>query len=101
MEIVFEECITEEQRSVVRFFCGKKGLMQRIFINIFFLFKAGSVLRVKVFKTGSTNYLKDVRKLQMMLDQVRKWLRHQPRDFYAAGFEALIKRWDKCINVRG
>jgi hypothetical protein len=29
----------------------------------------------------------------------RKWLRQQPKDFYAAGFGALVKRWDKCINV--
>jgi hypothetical protein len=30
-----------------------------------------------------------------------KWLRRQSKDFYAAGFDALIKRRDKCINVRG
>jgi hypothetical protein len=33
--------------------------------------------------------------------EVRKWLRHQTKDFYAAGFDALVKRWDKCINVGG
>jgi hypothetical protein len=22
-------------------------------------------------------------------------------DFHAAGFDALVKRWDKCINVGG
>jgi hypothetical protein len=22
-------------------------------------------------------------------------------DFYAAGFDTLVKRWDKCINVGG
>jgi hypothetical protein len=32
---------------------------------------------------------------------VRKWLRQQSKDFYAAGFDTLIKRWDKCINVGG
>jgi hypothetical protein len=37
----------------------------------------------------------------MMPDQVRKWLRQQSKDFYAAGFEALVKRWDKCVSVRG
>jgi hypothetical protein len=35
----------------------------------------------------------------MMLKQVRKWLRQQSKDFYAAGFDALAKRWYKCINV--
>jgi hypothetical protein len=33
--------------------------------------------------------------------EVRKWLRQQSKDFYAAGFDALIKRWDMCINVGG
>jgi hypothetical protein len=23
------------------------------------------------------------------------------KDFYAAGFDALVRRWDKCINVGG
>jgi hypothetical protein len=23
------------------------------------------------------------------------------KDFYAAGFDALVKRWDECINVGG
>jgi hypothetical protein len=32
---------------------------------------------------------------------VRKWLRQQSEDFYAAGFDALVKRWDKCIGVGG
>jgi hypothetical protein len=43
----------------------------------------------------------DVRKSQMMPDQVRKWLRQQSKDFYAAGSDALVKRWDKRINVGG
>jgi hypothetical protein len=33
--------------------------------------------------------------------EVRKWLKHQPNDFYAVGFDELMKRWDKCINVGG
>jgi hypothetical protein len=28
-----------------------------------------------------------------------KWLRQQSKDFCAAGFNALAKRWDNCINV--
>jgi hypothetical protein len=28
-------------------------------------------------------------------------LRQQSKDLYAAGFDALAKWWDKCINVRG
>jgi hypothetical protein len=33
--------------------------------------------------------------------EVRKWLRQQSKDFCAAGFDALAKRWDICINVGG
>jgi hypothetical protein len=35
------------------------------------------------------------------LKQRLKWLRQGSRDFYAAGFNALVKRWDKCISVGG
>jgi hypothetical protein len=37
----------------------------------------------------------------MMPEQVRKWLRQQSIDFNAAGSDALIKQWDKCIDVGG
>jgi hypothetical protein len=30
---------------------------------------------------------------------VLKWLRQQSKDFYAVGFNILVKRWDKCISV--
>jgi hypothetical protein len=33
--------------------------------------------------------------------EMRKWLRQQSKDFCAAGFDALVKRWDKSINVGG
>jgi hypothetical protein len=33
--------------------------------------------------------------------EMRKWLRQQSKDFYDAGFDALVKRWDKYINVSG
>jgi hypothetical protein len=32
---------------------------------------------------------------------VQKWLKQQSKEFYAAGSEALVKRWDMCINVGG
>jgi len=27
------------------------------------------------------------------------WFRQQPKEFYAAGFQGLVKRWDKCLNL--
>jgi hypothetical protein len=75
--------------------------VQRIFIKKCFLFTVGSVCRVKRFTTGSRNSLKDVPKSQMMKRRCR--LRQQSKDFYAAGFDALVKIWNKCtrINVEG
>jgi hypothetical protein len=29
---------------------------------------------------------------------VGKWLRQQSEDLHATGFDAWVKRWDKCIN---
>jgi hypothetical protein len=33
--------------------------------------------------------------------EVPNWLRQQSGDFCATGFDSLVKRWDKCINVGG
>ena len=32
---------------------------------------------------------------------VCSWFRQQPQEFYAAGFQGLVKRWDKCLNLYG
>jgi hypothetical protein len=45
------------------------------------------------------NWVTDVRLMTETLK--RKWLRQQPKDFYAAGLDALVKRWDEYINVGG
>jgi hypothetical protein len=89
---------TEEQRSVVRF-CRQKDSMQTMCIKKCFLFMVGSVNRLKRFTTGSRSSLKIVRKSLMMPDQELKWLKQQVKYFYAASFNALVRRWDKCIIV--
>jgi hypothetical protein len=33
--------------------------------------------------------------------EVWKWPRQLSKDFYAAGFDSLVKRWDKCVDVVG
>jgi hypothetical protein len=45
--------------------------------------------------------LEDIWKLQMMPDQVTLLRLRQSKDSYAVGFNALVQRWDKCINVGG
>jgi len=32
---------------------------------------------------------------------VRAWFRQQPQEFYAAGFQGHVKRWDNCLNLFG
>jgi hypothetical protein len=78
-----------------------KGLNAKDIHEKYFLFTVGSVCCVKRFTTGSRNFLKYIRKSQTIPDQLRKWLGQQSKYFYAAGFDALVKRWDKCINVGG
>jgi hypothetical protein len=33
--------------------------------------------------------------------EVQKWLKQQSGDFCVEGFDALVKRWTKCINIGG
>jgi hypothetical protein len=54
MATVLEECITDEQRSSVRFY-GQKDSMQRTFIKEGMLSVVGSVYRVKLFTDVSRN----------------------------------------------
>jgi histone-lysine N-methyltransferase SETMAR len=32
---------------------------------------------------------------------VRAWFQQQPKECYAAGFQGLARRWDKCLNLCG
>jgi hypothetical protein len=92
---VLGECTTEEQLSVVRI-CGQNDSMQRIFIKKYFL------LRLQVSVEQSDSQLGGKRFADEEVEiEVRKWLRQKSKDFCAAGFHALVKRWDKCTNVVG
>jgi hypothetical protein len=57
----------------------------------------GSVYRVKLFHLGGRRFFDD----EEVETELRKWLRQQSKDFYAVGFDALVKRWDKYISVGG
>jgi hypothetical protein len=61
------------------FFLWTKGLNAKG-VHKCFLFTGGSVCRVKRFTTRSRNALKDVRKSQMVPDEVRKRLRQHSKD---------------------
>jgi hypothetical protein len=76
--------------------------MQRIFTQKVFPVYGGS--RVKRLTTVSRNCHLGGKRFAVdegVETEVRKSLRQQSRDFYAAEFDALVKRWDKCISVGG
>jgi hypothetical protein len=94
---VLEECITEELRSVVRFLLAK-GLNTKDIHKEMFLVYDGKCLSRK----GVHIWAADVTLMKRLKLEVRKWLRRQSKDFYVmAGFDALVKRRDKCIIVGG
>jgi hypothetical protein len=33
-------------------------------------------------------------------DPATAWFRQQPKQFYFAGFQGLVKQWSKCLNVQ-
>jgi hypothetical protein len=74
-----------------------KGLIVWVFLKKCFLFTAGSVCCVKRFITGGKRFADD----EEVETELRKWLRIWSKEFYAAIFDALVKRWDKGINVGG
>jgi hypothetical protein len=80
-------------------FLWAKGLKAKDIHKEMFPVYDGKCLSRKAVHNWAKNSLKGVRKSQMMPDQVRKWLRQRSKDFYAAGFGTLVKRWDKCIVV--
>jgi hypothetical protein len=57
----------------------------------------GSVCRVKRFRLGGKRF-PDGEEVEA---EVGKGLRQQSKDLFATSFEAMVKRWDKCINVGG
>jgi hypothetical protein len=57
----------------------------------------GRVCHVKRFSLGGKYFLDE----EEVETDMRKWLRQQSNDSYAAGFDALVKRWDKFINFGG
>jgi hypothetical protein len=72
-----------------------KGLNAKDIHKEIFPVTFGSVYPAKLFTTGCKIFADD----EEVKTEVRKWLRQQSKDFYSAGFNALVKRWDKCINV--
>jgi hypothetical protein len=73
----------------------QKESMQWVFIKKCFLLTVGNVCHVKQFSLGGKRFADD----EEVEPGVWKWLRQRSKDYYAASFDALVERWDMCINV--
>jgi hypothetical protein len=99
MATVFEEYTMEEQRSLVSFLWAE-GLNAKNIHKEMFHLSGGKCLSRKAVHNWGEKCGKRFTDEEVETE-VRKLLRQQSKDFYAAGFDALVKRWDKCINVGG
>jgi hypothetical protein len=100
MATMLEDYTTEEQRSLVRVL-WTKGLiandMHKEMIPVY-----GGRCDFYPFGPLKITFLANVSLMAKRLKtEVRKWLRQQSKEFYAAGFDALVKRLHKCISVGG
>jgi hypothetical protein len=94
MATMLEECTTEKKRSVVRVLLAGEIDAKNGHKEIFFVSRKAVHNSVEKFSHGRSKVADDE-------TEVRNWLRQQSKYFYAANFEALVKQWDKRINVVG
>jgi hypothetical protein len=78
-------CTTEKQSSVVRF-CGQKDIDKEMFPVY-----GGKCLSRKAVNRWVEKFSEGSWKVADDETEVHKWLKQQSKDFYAAGFDALVK----------
>jgi hypothetical protein len=96
METVLRNILPESSGLLVVFY-GQKDPMKRIFRKKYFLFTVGGTGCVKRFTTGSRNILEDVRKSQMLPDQVRKSVETRVTRFLCCGFRRSGKAMGQVL----
>jgi hypothetical protein len=100
MAAVLENCTTEEQPTVVRSLWAN-GLNAKDIHNEMFYVQGGKCLSRKAVHNWVEKFFQGRLGFSINETQVQNWLKQQSKDFYAAGFDALVKRWDKCISDGG
>jgi hypothetical protein len=100
MTTVLEECTTEEQRLVMHFLWAKGHIVKDIHKEMFPVY-GGKCLSLKTVHNWAEKFSPGRSKVADDETEIQKWRRQQSKDFYAAGFDALIKRWDQCTSVGG
>jgi hypothetical protein len=92
-------CAITEQRGVVRFLWPKGMAAKDIHKEMLPVYGEHCLSRQAVHNC-----------VQIVLGRANKYRRrtssrsaggdcHGGKDFYAAGFQGLVKRWDKCLNL--
>jgi hypothetical protein len=92
---VLEEYTTKDQNSV-----GKGFNANDMHKEIFSVY-GGKCLSRKEVHNWFEKFSQGCLKVTDDETEVQNWLRWQSKDFSAAGFDTLVKRWDTCINVGG
>ena len=93
-------CTTIEQRGVVRFLWAKDMAAKDTNKEMLPMYGEHCLSRqavhnwVQTFSEGRTS-IEDEHRVG------RITFRKQPQEFYAAGFQGLVKQWDKCLNLYG
>jgi hypothetical protein len=95
MATVLEEYNTEEQRSVVPFL-WTRGLNAEDIHKEMFPIYGGKCSSLKAVHSWVEKRDKRFADDEEVETEVRKWPIQQSRDFYTAGFNALVNRRDKC-----
>ena len=91
-------CTKIELRGVVRFLWAKNMEAKDIHKEMLPMYGEHCLSRqavhnwVQKFSEGRTS-IEDEHRVG------RITFRQQPKEFFAAGFQGLVKRWDKCLNL--
>ena len=100
-------CTTTEQRGVVRFLWAKNMEAKDIHKEMLPMYGEHYLSRqaihnwVQKFSEGHTSIEDEHRAGRPVEIATQETFRQQPKEFYAAGFQGLVKRWDKCLNLYG
>ena len=93
-------CTKKEQRGIVRFLWAKNMEAKDIHKEMLPMYGEHCLSRqvvhnwVQKFSEGRTS-IEDEHRVG------RITFRQQPKECFAAGFQGLVKRWDKCLNLYG
>ena len=92
--------VAQQNRVALCGFCGQKLWQQRIFTKKRCPCTVNVACHVKqsIFGCRSSRNGEEVSKTNIESVGSVTWFRQQPQEFYATGFQGLVKRWDKFFK---